>query len=69
MSTLPPQFWVPLLIIVPLVIFWGWMYRDMTNNDELPAGDKETWTWMFVLLNVFGAGLYFINVYRYRRGR
>jgi Phospholipase_D-nuclease N-terminal len=66
MPTLPPQFLIPLLIIIPLVIFWAWMFRDMMNNDSLPDDTKNTWTLLFVLLNVFGAGLYFINVYRDR---
>jgi hypothetical protein len=69
MSPIPPAALIPLLIVLPLVAFLVWMYRDMVRNDELPERDKESWTWMFLLLNVFGAGLYYINVYRFRRRR
>jgi hypothetical protein len=34
---IPPGFVFPLLIILPLVIFWVWMFRDMMNNDDLPS--------------------------------
>ena len=46
---------------------WVWMFRDMITNDDLTADERRTWTFLFVLLNIFGAALYCLNVYRNRR--
>lgn len=63
----PVQAIPPLIFPVVCLAFWGWMFRDMLNNEATPPGIKETWTWLFVLLNVFAAALYYANVYRGRR--
>lgn len=52
------------LAISPLLVFWAWMLRDMLNNDYLPSKAKNDWLLAFVLLNVFGAVLYYSNIYR-----
>jgi hypothetical protein len=43
------------------------MYRDMITNDDVTADDKHNWIFAFALLNIFGAALYCLNVYRNRR--
>ena len=50
-----------ILMIIPLalLVFWLWMFWDMTNNDNLPSGSKFNWTLAFVFLNVFAAVYYF----------
>jgi hypothetical protein len=64
--------------LIPLVLlgFWAWMCRDMTRNSDLPncfftitrwSNPKSDWTAAFLLLNIFTAVHYFVNVYRYRR--
>ena len=52
------------VIIVFLIIFWMLMYRDMARNDNLPESAKSNWTLVFVLMNVFGAIIYYVTVYR-----
>ena len=56
-----------LLFTLPLLAFWAWMFTDMRNNRDLPDPVKSNWVTMFILLNIFGAALYFVNVYRERR--
>ena len=57
----------PLGLLVVALAFWGWMFRDMVTNDDLSADEKQNWTFTFVLLNIFGATLYCLNIYRNRR--
>ena len=33
--------WVPLLVPLPLVGFWAWMFRDMANSRYLSSGEKN----------------------------
>ena len=63
----PAQLIGPLTILVLGLAFWAWMFRDMLSNDRLTTSEKNTWTWMFILLNIFGAAIYYANVYRDRR--
>ncbi len=56
---------ISLFAVLPLLIFYLWMFRDMTYNDSLSSDSKYAWTWAFILLNVAAAVLYFIE-YRYR---
>ena len=67
---------IPLIIVLPLLAFYLWMFSDMLSNDYLgppplvasPAsGSKYNWTFDFILLNVFAAALYFVTEYR-RKG-
>lgn len=55
---------VGLFIVLPLIAFWAWMFRAMITNDSLPESAKTTWTFMFVLLNVFAAVFYYATEYR-----
>jgi hypothetical protein len=57
---------IPLLLIVPLLVFWAWMFQEMRGNRELPESAKNDWTLAFILLNVFAAVLYYVNVYKQR---
>ena len=57
----------PLLLLAVALAFWGWMFRDMITNDELPPSAKENWTFVFVLLNIFAAVIYYSTIYRNRR--
>ncbi len=63
----PAQLIGPLTILILGLAFWAWMFRDMLSNDRLTTSEKNTWTWMFILLNIFGAAIYYANVYRDRR--
>ncbi len=36
----------------------------MVTNNSLPNDAKNTWTFMFVLLNVFAAVIYYATEYR-----
>jgi hypothetical protein len=63
----PIQLLIPLLVLAVALFFWGWMFRDMVTNDEMPREVKETWTFLFILLNVFAAAIYYGAIYRHRR--
>jgi hypothetical protein len=63
----PIQLLIPLLVLAVALSFWGWMFRDMVTNDEMPREVKETWTVLFILLNVFAAAIYYGAIYRNRR--
>lgn len=57
---------IPLLssiVVAPLLVFYVWMFRDMTNNPALSESERYNWTLAFIVLNVFAAALYF-NQYR-----
>jgi uncharacterized membrane protein YphA (DoxX/SURF4 family) len=56
-----------LLVPLALLAFWAWMFWDMTQNDTLANNEKYTWTFAFVYLSIFSAGLYYIREYRNRR--
>lgn len=68
-GTFSPVQLIPLVFIVPLIVFWLWMFRDMLNNEDLPPGVKENWTWAFILLNVFAAAIYFGGIFQRRNRR
>ncbi len=63
-----------MLVILPLIVFWLWMFWDMTNNARLPSNSPEpltwppstkyTWTLAFIFLNVFAACFYYWFEYR-----
>jgi hypothetical protein len=63
----PVQLIGPLGVLLMGGAFWVWMFRDMITNDDLTADERQTWTFLFVLLNIFGAALYCLNVYRNQR--
>ncbi|MFI5274719.1 MAG: hypothetical protein ACHQ4H_16935 [Ktedonobacterales bacterium] len=60
----PIQVIPPLILLLLCLTFWGWMFRDMVGNADLPRSAKDNWTITFVLLNVFGAVIYYNTVYR-----
>ena len=73
MSQLNPL--IPMIFLLPFIVFWLWMFRDMMNNDNLPSinlptsiarDSKSDWTLLFVFMNVFAAAIYYANVYRNR---
>ena len=57
---------VPLLVVLPLIVFWGWMFKDMLNNDDLLMIYRPYWFMAFILLNIPAAVFYYITVYRNR---
>ena len=69
MAQANPSILILLIIILPLplLVFWGWMFREMINNDNLPNGTKNYWTLLFIFLNIFAAMLYYVNVYKDRQ--
>ncbi len=52
------------LVFLALLIFWGWMFRDMVNNNYLKGNSKALWLAAFLVLFVVGAGLYYFIIYR-----
>lgn len=59
---------IPLLVVLPLLVFWGKMFSDMSNNDHIPRDAKLYWTAMFLIFNVFAALYYYLTEFRNRRG-
>lgn len=67
---------VPLVLVGAGLVFWGWMFRDLWANPDLPVNapdgigwppvSKNTWTLVFIVLNIAGAAFYFMMVYRSR---
>ncbi len=70
---------VGMIVVPPLVLFWGWMFWDMIHNDYLPRwpywdvaeydslrNRQINWTLAFVFLNVFAAAIYYFTDYRRR---
>ncbi len=50
---------ISLMIILPVITFWLWMFQDMMNNDNLPSESKNNWTLAFLFGNVFAAAFYY----------
>ena len=57
---------IPLVVIVPLLVFWAYMFRDMTRNDALPSVAKQYWLFAFIFLSIFAAIVYYNAEYRNR---
>lgn len=57
---------VPLIIVVPLVVFWVWMAYEFTQNDRIPPNERFVWIFGFVFLGILTAGYYYFTVYRER---
>lgn len=64
-----------ILLPLPFLAFWAWMFSDMTKNNNLPQcfitftnGINSSIDWLvaFIFLNIFTAILYYFNVYRDR---
>ncbi len=54
---------IPLIAVIPLLLFWIWMFRDLNANDHLLNYSRYTWTLLFIFMNVFGACLYYFMEY------
>ncbi len=50
--------------VLVLVVFWAWMFWDMTNNEDMPSNYKFNWTLAFAVFNIFAAVYYYVYVYR-----
>jgi hypothetical protein len=57
---------LPVIFGIPLFGFWLWMLVDMTNNKYITRASKNNWILAFILLNIFGAGWYYLVEYRPR---
>jgi len=57
---------LPIITILPLVVFWLWMAWDLGGNDNLPSISKNYWTLAFIFMNVFAAVFYYVYEYRKR---
>ncbi len=57
---------VPLVVVIPLIVFWAFMFKDMLNSDTMPSIFKPYWMMAFVLLNIPAAIFYSYTVYRDR---
>jgi hypothetical protein len=57
---------IPLILVVPLVLFWAWMFNDLLKNADVPSIFKPYWTMAFILLNIPAAVFYYYTVYRNR---
>ena len=55
---------LPLLITLPLIVFWLWMARDLDRNDRLSGNEKTYWMLAFLFMNVFAAVFYYVYEYR-----
>lgn len=72
---------IPLIIILPMLSFYIWMFWDMMHNNDLTTSpwallgarginslDNFRYNWMtaFLLFNVFAAAMYYVWEYRRR---
>ena len=64
MSPLVPM--VSMIGVLALLVFWAWMFWDMTNNNNLPTRAKSNWTLAFVFASIFAAVYYYDCEYRNR---
>ena len=53
-------------VVLALISFWLWMGWDLNHNDALSPGERQRWAFVFLVFNVFGAGLYYREEYRPR---
>lgn len=60
------QIVIPLIITLPLVVFWLWMAWELGKNDNLPGSSKTNWMLAFIFLNVFAAVFYYFAEYKKR---
>jgi heme A synthase len=62
-----PTLVISVLFSLTVISFWLWMFVEMIRNDDMDPTAKNYWTVAFILLSIFAAGLYYLNIYR-RRG-
>jgi len=58
---------IPLIAILPLIVFWLWMAWDLGGNDNLSSREKFYWMLAFLFMNVFAAVFYYVYEYRKRQ--
>ncbi len=58
---------LPLLLVIPLIAFWLWMFRDMLNNRNISDTARNNWIIAFIFLNAFAAVVYYVYEYRNKR--
>jgi hypothetical protein len=66
---LPPQLLqglIIILVILPFLAFWAWMFTEMRANRDLPDNVKSNWSIAFIIFNIFAAVLYYNLVHRNR---
>lgn len=58
-----------ILLFIPsaLLVFWVWMFWDMSSSNYVPLDSKLNWTIAFVLFNFFTAVYYYVTQYRKHR--
>ena len=66
-SEFSPVQLLPLLLVIPLIAFWIWMFRDMLNNRDLSDTARNGWIIAFIFLNAFAAVFYYAYEYRNKR--
>ncbi len=66
-SEFSPVQLLPLLLAIPLIAFWIWMFRDMLNNRDLSDTARNGWIIAFIFLNAFAAVVYYVYEYRNKR--
>lgn len=57
---------LPILLLIPLLGFWLWMFWDFANNPDIGPSERNIWLVAFVVLNVFAAGYYYLTTYERR---
>lgn len=55
---------IPMIAILPLVVFWFWMAWDLGGNKHLSDNEKLFWVLALIFMNVFGAIFYYFYEYR-----
>lgn len=58
---------LPLLLVIPVLAFWAWMFRDMLNNQNISDTARNSWILAFIFLNAFAAVVYYVYEYRNKR--
>lgn len=53
-----------MLLAIPLIGFWMWMFGEMNKNPYLTIREKYTWTLWFFIFNVVAAFWYYLVEYR-----
>lgn len=57
---------IPLIAVVPLVVFWLWMAWDLGGNNDLSSNERLYWMAAFLFMNVFAAVFYYAYEYKKR---
>jgi hypothetical protein len=57
---------IPLIVVIPLIVFWARMFNDMVKIDVVPSFYRPYWMLAFILLNIPAAIFYYYTVYKNR---